>query len=400
MGRGAISFFFPAGAVLLAAALLLHFGFLPLSAPAVRVYALGVLAIGVALAWRQHAGRILIALAMLTAAAIGPLLPADNLRPAAVAAAALILPLNFTALAFTPERGRRSAWIPFWLALLFAEFVASALFVQAQPAAVLRLLPLGVVGFALGFAALMTRWLMESRAAESGLLWSLAAALLAIRAGGSGLAGQAYFMTAGLVLVAALIESSYFLAYHDELTGLGSRRGFNHALGGLEPPYTIAAVDVDHFKKFNDTFGHDVGDQVLRMVASRLSRAAGGRAFRVGGEEFTLLFPGMMLKEAWPHLEGLRQAVEEATFTLRGMDRPQRTPEDRRAGRRAEGHIFVTVSIGAAASSVRNPAPADVLAAADKALYRAKDSGRNRIELDLPPRPRAKRSPEVAVQAD
>ena len=91
-----------------------------------------------------------------------------------------------------------------------------------------------------------------------------------------------------------MIENSYLLAYHDELTTLPSRRAFNDAMMRLQPPYSIAVVDIDHFKKFNDTYGHDTGDvQVLRLVASKLSLVTGGgNAYRCGGEEFTILFPG------------------------------------------------------------------------------------------------------------
>ena len=74
-------------------------------------------------------------------------------------------------------------------------------------------------------------------------------------------------------------------------------------LDGIKGLYTIAMVDVDHFKTFNDKHGHDVGDQVLQLVASRLARSpGGGRAYRYGGEEFTLIFPGRTREQALPHL--------------------------------------------------------------------------------------------------
>ena len=70
------------------------------------------------------------------------------------------------------------------------------------------------------------------------------------------------------------------LAYFDELTGIRGRRGFSQALLSLDQQYSIAIVDIDHFKKFNDTYGHDVGDQVLCMVAGRISKVGeAGRRF-------------------------------------------------------------------------------------------------------------------------
>jgi diguanylate cyclase (GGDEF)-like protein len=143
----------------------------------------------------------------------------------------------------------------------------------------------------------------------------------------------------------------------------------------------VAMVDVDHFKKFNDIHGHDVGDQVLRTVAGRLACVAGGgRAFRYGGEEFAVLFPGKTAAESAPHLETLRTSVAGATFTLRGQDRPTRKPTSPGARGASARQVAVTVSIGAA--QARGAAlPEQVVKAADRALYRAKEGGRNRVAL-------------------
>jgi GGDEF domain-containing protein len=143
-------------------------------------------------------------------------------------------------------------------------------------------------------------------------------------------------------------------------------------------------VDVDHFKKLNDRHGHDVGDQVLRMLASRLAAVSnGGRAFRYGGEEFAILFPGDGVEECLPELETLRRGVEESKFTVRRRLQRRRKPAKAKngaGGARALPQIAVTVSIGAAESNGRQDAPELVVQAADRALYRAKDAGRNRVE--------------------
>jgi diguanylate cyclase (GGDEF)-like protein len=171
------------------------------------------------------------------------------------------------------------------------------------------------------------------------------------------------------------------MAYHDELTRLPARRALNDALLRVDGTYTVAMVDVDHFKKFNDTHGHDVGDQVLRMVAGRLAQVpGGGRAFRYGGEEFAVLFPGKTAAESAPHLETLRTSVAHATFTTRGQDRPKRKPKSARARSMSGRQLAVTVSIGAAEAR-GSVLPEQVVKAADKALYRAKEGGRNRVAL-------------------
>jgi diguanylate cyclase (GGDEF)-like protein len=210
--------------------------------------------------------------------------------------------------------------------------------------------------------------------------------------------------------VASIIENTYVLAYHDELTSLPARRAFNEAVLRLEAPYSIAVVDIDHFKSFNDTYGHDTGDQVLSMVASRLARVSGGgEAFRVGGEEFSILFPGKSMKEVVPHLESIRTLIAESTFRVRGT--PDRRIAPRAAGRRIEDKrstrrklarplnppaeslsgLSVTVSIGVAETSPKTQDAERVIQAADKALYRAKKAGRNRVETASEPRSRTPR---------
>ena len=170
------------------------------------------------------------------------------------------------------------------------------------------------------------------------------------------------------------------MAFRDELTGLPGRRALNERLQRLGRTYVIAMADVDHFKKFNDTHGHDVGDQVLRLVASQLRQiGGGGKAYRYGGEEFTLVFPGKTLEECLPHLEQVRQAVEQYRLHLRDpQQRPQSDKQgrQRRAGKGAS-EVSVTISMGVAERGIQHAAPEDVIKAADQALYNAKSAGRN-----------------------
>jgi diguanylate cyclase (GGDEF)-like protein len=242
---------------------------------------------------------------------------------------------------------------------------------------------------------------------EPGFAWSTAAVFMWLQFAPAGKAADAYVATAALILGASLIETSYVLAYHDELTGIHGRRAFNEALLSLDQQYAIAIVDIDHFKKFNDTYGHDVGDQVLCMVAKRLSQVGGdGQAFRCGGEEFAIVFRNTSAKEAFEHLDSLRQVIEKSTFQVRGSERrAERRAEkrsdpqnelrtggsDRRKPTRKKtasaspsqspDRLSVNVSIGVAEPSTRYRQPEQVIQAADQALYRAKNKGRNRVEL-------------------
>lgn len=183
-----------------------------------------------------------------------------------------------------------------------------------------------------------------------------------------------------LILVVAIAQEAYQMAFRDELTGLPGRRALNERLQRLGRQYVIAMADVDHFKAFNDTHGHDVGDEVLRLVASRLRTVGGGgRAYRYGGEEFTLVFPGRNLQDCLPHLEAVRQAVEAYVMQLRDKaSRPASAQQGRRGrGSRSSGQVSVTISIGVAERLPTQRHPDEVIKAADQALYGAKSAGRN-----------------------
>ena len=219
---------------------------------------------------------------------------------------------------------------------------------------------------------------------EGGIFWSLLMVALALHfSADPGMVGVSV-AGASLTLGFSVMETSHAMAFKDDLTGLPARRALLKDLQGLSGEYAAAMVDVDHFKTFNDRYGHDVGDQVLRMVAARLAKVkGGGRAYRFGGEEFTILFPGKNVQKALPHLKELRRSVEDSTFTLRSWRRPRKKPVDPSAWRGKGTHkpklLSVTVSIGVADSCGRDPSPDLVLRRADQALFRAKDGGRNQV---------------------
>jgi len=182
-----------------------------------------------------------------------------------------------------------------------------------------------------------------------------------------------------LMIAAAVAHEAYQMAFRDELTGLPGRRALNERMQRLGRNYVLAMSDVDHFKKFNDTHGHDVGDQVLRLVASKLSKiSGGGRAYRYGGEEFALVFAGKTLEECMPHLEVIRESIASYNIQLRNQEnRPQDDLQGRqRRGGSGASSVSVTVSIGVA-ERVEQRTPEEVLKSADQALYSAKGAGRN-----------------------
>jgi diguanylate cyclase (GGDEF)-like protein len=180
-----------------------------------------------------------------------------------------------------------------------------------------------------------------------------------------------------LLLVMALFKRSLSMAYIDELTGLPGRRALNERMVKLGKNYTAAMLDIDFFKKFNDTYGHDVGDQVLRMVAQKIRLVKGGTAYRYGGEEFCVLFPSTDIDMAEQYLEQVRISVEQASMKVRSKKRAKSNKKGSLLrGKGGDGEsVSVTISGGIAATRTKT----SPLKAADIALYKAKDQGRNQI---------------------
>jgi len=418
------------GVFLLAVAILLHTGLVTPSAAIIGYAFYGVWVAGLLLAWRFHSSRILFALLVLFLAqqAIAYFseghVSARGPGSIALAAVGVLLPLDFVLLSLRKEKGFTFPTVAPPALLLFIESVIVAVLCRPQPLAgaqhahrALAPAPLPfatLLAFAAAAVLLLIRFALYRKPAEGGMLWALLACFLALRFGGVGLIPASYFAAAAFILAGAIVEASYLLAYQDELTGVPSRRAFQESLLRLEPVYSIAMVDIDHFKRCNDTYGHDTGDQVLRLVAGRLARVpGGGQPYRYGGEEFAIVFPGKTTNEVLPHLEELRSRIESSSFRFRGSERRQEPRGfDRRepgARRRTRGkairdlakavaatELSVTASIGVATSGTKSSTPEEVIKAADKALYRAKASGRNRVETDSA-KPRRARSKTAGI---
>jgi diguanylate cyclase (GGDEF)-like protein len=385
----------PGALLLLAVTIVLHTaGLRVVAAPLVPSFPLTILAGGILLAWRFDRSRLVLALAVLLLSdrallAWTPVSGAGGeVGRAIFGTLSVLVPLNLAALAWLPERGLMARPGQVAIVVLAAELVL--LILLCQPlflplTAWLEVSRRGVLSrpalivFALAFLAIAWRAVQQRTALDSGAVWTLVATFLAFSSGGGGLDSSLYLATGGLILVLSLIETWHGMAYDDELTGLPARRALNEALGRLGDTYTIAMVDVDHFKRFNDEHGHDVGDQILRMVGARLTDiGGGGRAFRYGGEEFAVLFYGKGVNQIREHLETLRRTIEAAPFTLRAAGRPHVRPERPPAGGGRQ-RIAVTVSIGVAGTDGVPGTPDDVVKAADAALYRAKQAGRNQV---------------------
>lgn len=168
-------------------------------------------------------------------------------------------------------------------------------------------------------------------------------------------------------------------ADHDHLTGLPNRRAFEThfaeefvAARAAGEALSVAFCDIDHFKRINDTHGHDAGDRVLKVVAENLARISDERCHvaRHGGEEFVVLFRDLLARDALLRLDRLRTELAERRLVNRANDVPF-------------GQITFSVGV---ADVFAFPDRGSALKAADAALYRAKETGRNRIVLaEAPP---------------
>lgn len=166
----------------------------------------------------------------------------------------------------------------------------------------------------------------------------------------------------------------YSASITDRLTGLSNARHFEDTFYELvakavveSKPMTVAILDIDHFKQFNDRYGHKAGDYILRAVAQMVNGVrrfgTGDQAYRYGGEEFCILFPDTVAEEALLMLEGLRQSIQATEFEYEGQ------------------RLSVTVSIGVAQTELHSKDGRVLFNMADDALYACKRNGRNQVRL-------------------
>jgi diguanylate cyclase (GGDEF)-like protein len=183
-----------------------------------------------------------------------------------------------------------------------------------------------------------------------------------------GLGGHVFKVVALDPLERAFHESLQDMSMRDPLTGLANRR---NTLAVLEERFTLGreagqilslvAIDVDHFKRVNDTHGHPAGDEVLRGIGRLLGASVSGAevAGRIGGEEFLLILPGADMAQALAKAEQVRAAAEATSHSIPGAQ------------------LVATLSLGVAAFDPRDETAGDLLGRADRALYLAKGEGRN-----------------------
>jgi len=268
---------------------------------------------------------------------------------------------------------------------LFTEMIFYTTFLTAPPEW-LNISWLLIAASLLSLLVVTLRFVFQPNPISAGHLVLILLLISLLNSDGSMYLFLTLSLSAGAIMFIAVQIDSHTMAYRDELTGLRSRRALNQYVTGLGKKYTIAMIDIDHFKKFNDNHGHDVGDQMLKLVASRIAKIrGGGTPFRYGGEEFTVIFPRKTMEQASPYLETLRGTIENYPLIIRASDRPKEK------NKKSTKNFFnststkqvktealsSTISIGIAHRNEESKKPEQVIKLADKALYRAKKKGRN-----------------------
>lgn len=310
-------------------------------------------------------------------------------------AISLLVPLNLLVSLVLPEKGMRHlsgllllALVPFeigglwlWYGLSSPDSLPLTAVLPVKPYAGYVLSIGASIGF--GAAALLALAYIAWRRVDTGpsLLFSLVAVFCVLAWLQKPYISVVMISVAGVMLMVDLLKNTYNMAYRDELTGILGRRALNEKLRSLGRRYTVAMLDIDHFKSFNDTHGHDVGDEVLKLVAKKISEVTGGgKAYRYGGEEFTLVFSGASTEECRPHLEALRETIANYPLVLRNKSQRPKSREQGATRRGRKGNpptVSITVSIGISERSEALRTPDQVIKAADSALYQAKKKGRN-----------------------
>lgn len=306
---------------------------------------------------------------------------------------ALLLPLNVAVISFYSERGILTPVGIFRLSVILIQLIVISWLVYTKqpewiallnrsvfPALQVKLSFLGqpaLLSILFSTILITASYLAQANPFRSAMFGSMILALYALTLPTGQIGPIATLLSFALAFpLLTLIRESYRMAFIDELTDLPGRRAFREMLEKLGSKYVIAMVDVDHFKKFNDIYGHDAGDEVLRLLSSKLKGVTGGgKSFRYGGEEFCVVFPGNTLTDSKEHLEELRKAVADKKFALRKQER--RKTKKRASKKSKNRQVRVTISIGYAERNDKNRRPWTVVKAADKALYRAKRKGRN-----------------------
>jgi diguanylate cyclase (GGDEF)-like protein len=218
-----------------------------------------------------------------------------------------------------------------------------------------------------------SRFIVCRNTIESGLVWAMMAVFIALQGTQYGWKPTNFFATAGLILTITLLEASYKATYVDETTGLPGRQAFDTALKELERHCSVAVIEIDQLKSYNNAHGLAASGQILRRVTAAIAGlSVRGQVYHLAGENFAVLFPGTSSGETL------------ADLVLRRQDQVRKQRDHRTGTDSTSKELPITISIGVADQHDASIPPDVVIRTAYRALYRAKVEGGNLAQEAAP----------------
>ena len=400
--KALLSFFIPGGLLFLVTVIILHLKILDKTLPGLAlIYPLIVYGVGILLALRFKRIWLLLAIFILALANLLLQLFATDTTVLTGAgrlvfnAVSLLLPFNLYLFTFLNKRGAIT-----WQSICFMGGIllqgcgvayiyryqnmgASALLEYSHINwSLLEHIPLSqpaLFVYGIVFLYFLARYIRIREAIECAFFWTLILTFSALVVNKIAPASSIYFATAGLILVISVIENIYLEGFSDELTNLPTSQVLMGNLSKLKTGYTLAMIEIDHFKKLKDNHGHKVSKQIIRMVGSKLASVTGGMPFRYGDAVFLIVFPEMFVQETMPRLEILRQTIKESTFILPSRKHSHKKLIRVKGLKIQPNKIPLSVSIGVAERIDLDMRPQQVIKSAEEAVYFARREGRDRI---------------------
>jgi diguanylate cyclase (GGDEF)-like protein len=364
-----------------------------------------VLTFGLIFGWYFASSRMILSLLVLALAdralIIVPTTVADQeaVSQTIVATTAFLVPLNLLAFSIFKEdsptrlRGLMRVLLvlvqPFlllWLCLPDQHDLASSFTKEYIPLLYTEWTPIpqpALVAFATALLLHVIRFALHRDPLEGGAIWALFAIFVAYHTSRYGWQPTNFFMAAGLILFATLLQSFYQQTYRDEVTGIPGRLAYDEAIGQLGKRFSVAVIGIDQLTQYANIHGKSVSVQILKLAAPRIQAAcSGGQIFRTTGEEFTVLFPGKSATDTMGSLDTVRKSVEAIGLFLRGGDRVWEQRGTQKAGARDRA-LPITLSIGVAEKLNDSATLTLVIKSAYRALYEAKGMGGNVVKRGL-----------------
>jgi diguanylate cyclase (GGDEF)-like protein len=373
-----------------------------------------VLTFGLIFGWYFASSRMILSLLVLALADQAQVLfPATDVDQEAVsqtsvAITAFLVPLNLLAFSIFKEdslttlRGVMRVLLvlvqPFlllWLCLPDQHDLASSFTREYIPSLYTEWTPIpqpALVAFATALLLHVIRFALHRDPLEGGAIWALFAIFVAYHTSRYGWQPTNFFMAAGLILFATLLQSIYQQTYRDELTGIPGRLAYDEAIGQLGKRFSVAVIGIDQLTQYANIHGKSVSVQILKLAAPRIQAACSdGQVFRTTGEEFTVLFPGKSATDTMGTLDTVRKSVEAIGLFIRGRDRVWEQRGTQKAGSRDRA-LPITLSIGVAEKLNDSATLTLVIKSAYRALYEAKGMGGNVVKRGLEAVAQARRS--------